>query len=212
MRPGGVPLSRALMIRSGIANDELREAVAAINRVHGDGDVPAIPVHLVGNQTLPRSDGRFWFDVADDGSLIPEVIGIRIGAPSGQVALLHEVGHFLDIAGMPGPGFASLEWPGLRAWRHRIVRTASYKSLALLADQGQANAAALAPLEEMWARSYAQFVTIRGGSARLRAWLDSLRWPQPGKEYHVGQWVDDDFAPIESAIEDVFRRLRWIRL
>jgi hypothetical protein len=36
-------------VRPGIANDDFREAIDAIDRVHGDGELPAIPVALVGD-------------------------------------------------------------------------------------------------------------------------------------------------------------------
>lgn len=69
--------------------------------------------------------------------------------------------------------------------------------------------------EELWARSYAQFVVTMSGLERLRASLDALRRRESGDValgavYFPRQWDDDDFVEIGNAIEDLFRRLGWI--
>ena len=46
-RARGISVGRALQVREGIANDDLRELVAAIDRVHGDGMLPSIPLEFV---------------------------------------------------------------------------------------------------------------------------------------------------------------------
>lgn len=208
-RPSGVPISRALLIRPGIVNDDFREAVAAVNRVHGDGDLPQIAVSLVGERDLGGSDGRFWFDLDPDGFLTPRAISIRAGSVVRQFAFLHEIGHFLDANGMPGAGFSSQRWSGLREWRHAIVASRAYADLAALVGTDSAVAAALLPLEELWARSYAQFVADRSGSAVLRTSLDRIR-RRPDRMYYPSQWDDDDFVPIGEAVDHAFRRLRWL--
>jgi hypothetical protein len=42
--PDGVPLGRAFLIVPGIANQPLREAVSVVERIHGDGELPTIPM------------------------------------------------------------------------------------------------------------------------------------------------------------------------
>jgi hypothetical protein len=147
MRPSGVSVSRALLIRPGIANDDLRDAVSAINRVHGDGDLPPIPVSMVGAHDLGGSNGRFGFDLEPDGEISPRAISIAAAAALRQLALLHEVGHFLDAAGMPGAGFSSQRWAGLRDWRRAVTLSEAYKDLAGLVARGHVSVEALLPLE-----------------------------------------------------------------
>ncbi len=69
--------------------------------------------------------------------------------------------------------------------------------------------------EELWARSYTQFVAIRSGDERLRTSLNALRHKYPremtsGAVYFPVQWDDDDFETIDLAVEGVFRRMGWI--
>jgi hypothetical protein len=64
--PAGISIGRALAIPPGIVHDELREFVAILDRIHGVGDLPRIPLFL---GRLPATDtkglvrrGRFTLD------------------------------------------------------------------------------------------------------------------------------------------------------
>jgi hypothetical protein len=70
-------------------------------------------------------------------------------------------------------------------------------------------AAELLLLDELWARSYAQYVAIRSGSRTLTSSLNSLRKHEPGRVYYPLQWEDADFDGIDEAIEELFRRIGW---
>jgi hypothetical protein len=59
-------------------------------------------------------------------------------------------------------------------------------------------------LDELWARSYAQFVARRSGSSALQASLDGLRQRPSDAVYYPLQWDDDDFVEIDRAIEELF--------
>jgi len=63
-------------------------------------------------------------------------------------------------------------------------------------------------MSETWARSYSQYVTKKSGDEKLIAQLDSRR---NDKFYAHTQWDDDDFAPIEQAIDKLFTRMGWLR-
>jgi len=212
-RPAGVPVSRALDIRPGIANDELRQAIAAVNRVHGDGVLPTIPLSFAEEIVDPRAaraDGGFSFDPDNEGRLIPVSIVVRSPATNRRFLVLHETGHVLDAAGLPGAGFASIRWGGMQAWRRAVVASRAYNSLITLRAADPRRAASLLPFEELWARAYAQFVAVRSHDPTLLASLTALRRQAPDKVYYPRQWDDDDFAQIEHEIERVFRRMRWI--
>lgn len=64
---------------------------------------------------------------------------------------------------------------------------------------------------EMWARSYAQFVSTRGPSESLRRSLGALRTRGLTEVYYPRQWDNDDFAAVEVAIDELFRRLGWMK-
>jgi hypothetical protein len=216
--PSGIPLSRALIIRPGVANDDLREAVDAINRVHGDGDLPEIPVSFAGGMLDAdgEADGRFTLRRHHDGPAVPVSIVIRSGAPHRQFVLVHEVGHLIDLSGLPGHDYSSfsLDVPELDDWRDKVVGTNAYRSLRALTDPvvggDPSRALKLSTLEELWARSYAQFVAVRSLSAELLRALDRLRDRPRTGVYYPRQWDDDDFGDVDRAIEHLFRRQQWM--
>lgn len=218
-RPSGIPISRAFDIRPGIANDDLRAAVEAINRVHGDGVLPLVPMVVVrdladagGN----RVDGLFVASDGPEGWLVPRSIRVRSDAPNRQFVALHEVGRLLDMSGLPGATLASAsaDVPELDEWRATVAETRAYRTLRALLDPATDGAAGRAAelllLEELWARGYAQFVALRSGSPTLRESLDGLRRRDPGVVYYPRQWDDDDFNPVEASIDTLFRGLGWV--
>jgi hypothetical protein len=218
VRPSGVSISRALLIRPGIANDDLRSAVEAIEQVHGDGDLPQVSVALTGRISGPagEADGRMSFQTMEGGPAEPQWLLIRNGAPHREFISVHEVGHLIDLCGLPGLGFASasLEVPELDEWRQAVETSRAVAALddvireATGGEQGRLHA--LRSIEEIWARSYAQFVAVRSGSPALRRALDALREVRRGTVYYPLHWADDDFVSIDSAIQMHFRRFQWM--
>lgn len=225
--PAGVTVSRALVIRAGVANDDLRDAVIAINRVHGDGDLPEIPVSLrrnLGYQNGQSVDGLFRVEQTSDGRLEARSIQIRDGASHRAFVTLHEVGHLLDLHGLPGTGFASAdrEMVELVSWRRAVARSQAVELLTMLCQSSdrrvRRRALFLITPEELWARSYAQFVVTRSGVERIQFSLDALRSRDPRNAqeatldtvYFPRQWEDEDFTEIDAVVEELFRRLGWI--
>src|SRR5262249_1965312 len=160
----GLPVSRAFEIRPGVANDDLRQAVMAINRVHGDGNLPLIPLPLRSNLVNDRGemvDGLFRADEDPGGRLAASSIQVRVGAFHRAFVAIHEVGHFLDVHGLPGPAFASgdARVTALTEWRRAIGRSQAVQMLRELVAGDDAvvrrRATRLLAAEELWARSYA---------------------------------------------------------
>jgi hypothetical protein len=217
-RPSGVPIGRALLIRPGLANDELRETVAAIERVHGDGALPPIPVLTVGQLVAESgrlADGRFTFRPASNGHLNPVAISIRSRAAHRPFVLTHEVGHFLDACGLLGRGFTSTgSNRRLDDWRAAVDASRAVATLRALAEPGaggdEARISRLTQVDELWARVYAQFIARRSGDASLQGGLDAVRQRPPSALYYPSQWDDDDFVEIDRAIEELFRGLGWM--
>jgi hypothetical protein len=214
-----LPVSRALEVRSGIANDDLRQAVLAINRVHGDGDLPPIPVSLrnsLVNAAGESVDGLLRVEHAPRDRLMARSIQIRGAAPHRSLVVIHEVGHFLDVHALPGPTFASSDErvTVLTEWRRAVGRSRAVQTLRELVVASDAavrnRAARLFEAEELWARSYVQFVTTRSRDTRLQLSLNAQRRRDANALYFPRQWEDDDFAEIDAAIERLFWRLGWI--
>ena len=218
LQPSGIPLSRALIIRPGIANDDLREAVDAISRVHGDGDLPEVPVVLTGRIVGPagNADGRIVFQSSVEGPPEPNWILVRSGARHRHFALVHEVGHLIDLFGLPGRDFASIlpEVTELDEWRQAVVASRAVATLddrlRLATADMTGRLSSMLSFDELWARSYAQFVALRSGSVTLLRALDVLRTPRIGEVYYPLHWADDDFGPVDRAMQTLFRGLGWI--
>ena len=65
--------------------------------------------------------------------------------------------------------------------------------------------------EELWARSYTQFITTKSGNSELREQLNRLRDRPARSLYYWEQWDDDDFLPVLAEIEAVLRQLGWMQ-
>ena len=59
--------------------------------------------------------------------------------------------------------------------------------------------------EELWARSYAQYIAKKSGNQDMNAQLAEMQ-----ESPFPSQWSDDDFAPIMEAIDGIFRAKGWI--
>jgi hypothetical protein len=127
--------------------------------------------------------------------------------PFWRLAVVHEVGHFLDHQGIrPADSFASATHFLLNGWR--TVTQASAAIRHLLAVQGPN--AYLTQIEELWARSYAPWVALRSRDPHLLTEVVESRGTDRDVPRFFRQWDDSDFEPIAAAIDQLFRSLGWI--
>lgn len=113
-----MPLGRALDIPAGIAYDDVRDVVAAIDRVHGVRDLPRLPVRLVHGMT---DLGRFNYDHLHGR---PISIAVRSNQAQRRITILHEIGHFLDLCALgDGFDFGTLGNSTLDAWDAAVTRS-----------------------------------------------------------------------------------------
>ena len=131
--PPGTPIGSALTLQRldpdprGLS-DRVARAVAAIDRVHGDGSLPTIPLEWArlgaGDEAeivMPRF-GRL---------LVPQRIIVDPAVRRPGLAILHEIGHFLDAQTLGERGeFASASHPNLAGWRHIIAGTRGRRGIA----------------------------------------------------------------------------------
>lgn len=191
------PVSAALQVRTmGPHRPQIVTAITAVDRVHGDGDLPRIPIH---GRPAKRFLGLYsWSGTRPTGINI-----VPTGNWPGMTAV-HEIGHFLDhqVLGLRGQ-FASVSAPALHAWREAVQATAAVRTIAQLPSRQRGDF--IRP-EELWARSYAQYIATRSQDPALRAQLDKIRaGGQPWR-----QWSDEDFAPVAAAIDALFKGKGWL--
>jgi hypothetical protein len=223
-RPAGFSIGRALDVPAGPLYDGSRETVAAIDRIHGVGGLPRIPVRFAyGTREL----GRFLFD-SQTGE--PISILVRSNQVHRELSLVHEIGHVLDLAALgAGIQFGSRCNPILEDWGRAVTASSAFRLLQDVGNRrrvkivdasGSAHDASITQRErelidmwlqpeELWARSYAQFVAAHGSLPALITSLDAFRARVPGKVYYPLQWDEDDFAAVDITIDALFRTLGW---
>ncbi|AWL12826.1 hypothetical protein HMF8227_02374 [Saliniradius amylolyticus] len=215
----GAPVSAAL---TPTAHKAVSESVLkAIDDVHGDGQLEKIPI--VGS----RSKTTLGYYQNYTASQQPVKIGLSSQGHHKELTLAHEIGHFIDHRGVnKGKGFASDADPRFEKWRQAIAGSDAIEQLVSLFYQsgkakGKDGGSYLVPkkhlsyllrTEEIWARSYAQYIAMRSGNSTLLAQLRKEQ--QKIKDGMVSiprQWTDEDFEPIAKVIDELFLELGWLR-
>lgn len=206
---GPTPVSRALEIVS--PSPQISRGLDIIDRVHGDGRLPRIPIELRSDMR-PGVEGLYRY--AD-----PFYIHIRRYGNNMVNTTIHEVGHFLDQHGL-GDGVIEAserasrlgEGPLARWWdvanrSNAIIQKREFLDLAQRAGYAGFEDVLKYQLDpaEIWARSYNQYVARRSGETDVLAALGQGKADLMGVE----QWASEDFEEIETEIEEVMRSLGW---
>jgi hypothetical protein len=218
--PAGSKISNFLAVPDTTTWGFVRDALAAIDSVHGDGILPTIAVHR-GSSDDPAA---YVFDRTNGRALRIEARDIT-SYP--RIAVIHEIGHFLDQHALGTPGrFASVsgQIPGVS---EAIDKTAAIAGLRgrlgrryaiITGPRGRRRREGvsrnfvqyLLEPEEQFARAYAQFIVVAHGGEILHRELDSLRTNPIAQGVYFQQWRDDDFMPVNQAFDVLFRRRGWI--
>lgn len=218
--PGRKPAD-ILAIAGGKDGDGARGVAALLGRLH---DVPrgmaTIPLEFMG---YPRGSlGGFTYQLPASGPGAPLGIAIRPGGDHPEMTIAHEFGHFLELFGLDGHNNGRRDWKNLpasdpmRAFKAAVSGSRAARELVAIASSRSVTVGGVAARvdgkyarylldwKELWARAYAQWAATRSGDPAMLRQLEALRDPARSP-YHHRQWADDDFAPIASAIDDLFR-------
>jgi hypothetical protein len=140
-------------------------------------------------------------------------------------SVVHEIGHFLDHHALSdGSVYASAAGlvPEVMDALDQSTAVHTLRSLGQrrrapiqvtarrreLHPVNQAHVRYLLVPREQFARAYAQFVAVQSGDAGIWADLTSRRSGLLEQVYH-SQWEPTDFAPVEQAFDQLFRRHGW---
>lgn len=188
---------------TGSAGEALAIATGAIDQMHGvPDDAPRIPAIV--DDSL-NAFGQF----ATVGDEPHEIRLLTRGRETHSIAYtaIHEIGHYIDFIAGPGEQFRSeTDIPEMqalkRAWQDsdavRLLRAQSQSNL--LPTQVQGFLEYLLRPEELWARSYQQWIMTRTENPDLaRAHAEAS-----GSELAIRRfWSDDDFQPIAEALDEL---------
>jgi len=191
-----------------------RESMDAIDSVHSfrkplfdsPGYIKQNSVDIIGKKNIPTEGRYLWRK--------KEIHLYHDGNTKGFTTL-HEIGHWIDHLGLPGKGFATQNqvYETLDGWRKVVHESKSYK--ALLAKRQSIVASGkstkyvdyLLRDQELFARSYAQYITTQSNSASLKYEL--------GLDFYddvwggLRQWPDEDFKEIANEFKKMFLDLGW---
>jgi hypothetical protein len=220
-RPLGTQIGAVVEAGSEPLFEPLKETLAAIDRVHGDGILPRLPARLTTGRT---EIGGYRFSSRDGTPLRLELSQY---SDHPHLTAAHEVGHFLDHQALGERGRYASESGYLDDLLDPINRSAAIK--ALRARIGRRHARVRMPdgslrqhqvlpryvnyllrPSEVFARAYAQYVVVRSQNAVMTQQVNGVRRALlSGRVYH-SQWDDDDFAAIGEAFDRLLRRKGWM--
>jgi SPP1 gp7 family putative phage head morphogenesis protein len=220
-QPSGTSVSNALRMPGGAMGKKVKRAAGLIDQVHGDGQLPAVPV----KQSVSKKEhGHYRWR-----GFQPVEITVSKHGDHPELTFAHEVGHFIDHQGMSKPGRYASKFSEdlMRGWHEAVTNSPSIKRLKdalkethidcrdIFGNTIKVRVASqyvryLLQTEEIWARSYAQYIAVRSGDKAMLDQVDSIR--KSGRtESGLSQWQDDEFEPIARAIDAIFNQLGWRR-
>ena len=188
---------------------QVKLALDAADSVHDDGALRQMPVDSMepGVRTLGlycAGEHGVWS------------VKIRENGPWPALSFLHETGHILDQQALGADAIydaTSQVQPGapLAPWLNAVTQTASVQALreqlaAATTPQERRYLQYLLQPDELWARSYAQYIAERSADPELAAQLAAALAAEPER-----QWEGTDFVPVSTAIDDLFASLGWLR-
>lgn len=166
-------------------------------------------------------------------------IKVSTKTPHPMMTTAHEVGHFIDHKGIPlsegttgrtgGDGWSvnRSTLPSMKRVKDAIANSQAYKELEALKGKefevkytygdkeytyktkaDEKHIRYLQDPKEAWARAYSQYVAVKSGNPTMAKELNEMR-NTSGKVNYTSQWDDDDFKPIEKAIDKMFGELGW---
>lgn len=203
--PVGPAVADSLRLPEG-GDRELRRAAQraldAVSSVHGARlrgtrrPLPTVDVAETGAARGSLRRRRSW----------PTAITLGRSSWRPEMMTAHEIGHFVDLAALPGEDYASRVEPTPEVARvmRRIEDSAAYRAVQRL-GQG-----AMGDPEELFARAYAQWIAWRSGSTQMRQQVDrALASRVPARR--LLQWGYGDFLPIAEAMDELFEAMGWLK-
>lgn len=225
-QPFGEPVSSSITPVSNLPGGaRVAQALQAIDRTHGgDLALPQIVVKAISRSQLNRlGGGTAAYEVFASGR--PGSIYVRQDGGWKTLDFAHEVGHFLHQQAVGSPE----QYPSVRqnarllAWRDAVRQTPSVQAMrrSLEAGIGPDNVPLtdgqieslgyLLEPQELFARSYAQYVAVTSADPTLLADVGLGRAAIGRVQLYNEQWQDEEFEEVARAFDFIFRDLRWIR-
>lgn len=138
------------------------------------------------------------------GQILGRAIDIDVTGDRRRFTIAHEFGHYLDLEAIGPAGTEASGKAAITAkWRDAVENSPPVKNLRQLATSGKVTdrernfleGYLLSP-EELWARSYSQWVAVRSGDPDLLAAVTA-------QVAQGTQWTEREFGPIGRVIDEL---------
>jgi hypothetical protein len=198
---------------------ELNQALDAVALVHGDGILPQMVLDLL--DLIPPNVSQLNINRS---TRQPQAIAISPNNPTRRLGVLHEVGHLLDWSGFFPIGEFSSSLGLLSNWQSAIFASPTVQNLQKVLETGlhvdtgdglvqlevaKPLAAYFLRTEELFARSYAQYIVLKAQNSWLQAELESIRRKTP--LMRLSQWEVTEFMQIAEEFDRLLLEQGWIR-
>lgn len=231
-KPAGKPVSDAVKLPKSKAGKLYRKVLDIIDNIHGDGELTPIPVKTkkLGRGTMGM------FTRTRENIPIEVAVAPRADHPETTLAheLGHYLDNHLGR--QKNGAFASemaaynLESP-LMEWWHTVQESQAYKDLIDVRDHPERHRQEVVyytqdgrPIRaisepdgrfmeyltrprEIWARSYAQYISLRSGNVDMQVQISAQR--NDDAIYSQKQWTPEDFGPIAEAMDRLLQAIGW---
>lgn len=182
-------------------------AMGAIEKVQDTSMLPKIPV-----RDTNQSAYGFVKPKLVTAGIGTDFMAVRSSGPWPALTAVHETGHFLDIEAIGAKGTLATHTP-LPEMQRVLAAANDSEAVQHLRAIGAAAASVktqehysyLTSPHEIWARAYAQYIAEKSGYRQLLKEVQMVRTNEKWR-----QWSAEDFAPIATEIDAMFRKLGWL--
>ncbi len=201
-----IPVANAFSLpKSGNTKRIAKSVLEKIDRIHGDGVLPTIPIK---SSTSKKFQGVYRH-FTHDGT--PHSIAVSKISVNPELTVAHEIGHFLDHQGLYLSGkFGSELSPAFEKWRNAIDESDATKAIISTKGAQAINKDYYLTRREQWARSYAQWIAVKSKDKTMISQISNIV-NDNNKGYSNSQWKDHDFTKISQEIDDIFKNLGWLK-
>ena len=195
--------------KSGRAYNASKITLAEIDKLHGIENLPVIPIK---DSVSAKFQGQYSY--YPNGNRPVDIKLSKVSA-NPEMTLAHEIGHFIDNQVIPKTSgyYASISSTIMEEWRLAIANSSATMNLkGMVGDRAfiQKDVRYYLSTEEQWARSYAQWVGQKSGNVTMIA-QSKVITERSYSPYSNSQWNEADFAPISTAIDNIFEKLGWLK-
>ena len=178
-------------------------AIVAVNRVHGDGKLPKIPIQT--------STAKSYYGGC---SLEEGKLKIKLaGGDNVELTTLHEIGHFLDHKGFPGAGLNSDK---LKLLIEEIEKSPEVQKLTEMLRDVSTSAQTVKYIKyllkpvELFARGYAQYIPTVTTDKKLLDQVEAIIENGSSESTRLSQWKTQSFEPIRKSFDSIFEEMGWL--